>query len=66
MTTTVLVYRKYVRHQRLLSSLENERSPGEEGQQEQVLSISLQCNCQELGEKDNAASDSLEQSLIQF
>ena len=67
-TTSVLVYRKYVRHQRLLSSLENERSSEEEGQQQQqqVLSISLQCNCQELGEKDNAASDSLEQSLIQF
>ena len=66
-TTSVLVYRKYVRHQRLLSSLENERSSEEEGQQQQqVLSISLQCNCQELGEKNNAASDSLEQSLIQF
>ena len=64
-TTSVLVYRKYIRHQRLLSSLENERSPEEEAQ-EQVLSISLQCNCQELGEKDNAASDSLEQSLIEF
>ena len=61
-STTMLVYRKYIRHQRLLSSLDNE-SPGEEG--EQVLSISLQCNCQQL-EKDNTGSDSLEQTLIEF
>ena len=62
-TTLVLVYRKYIRHQRLMSSLDNESQEGEEGHQ--VLSISLQCNCQEL-EKDNATSDSLEQSLIEF
>ena len=63
-TTTVLVYRKYIRHKRLMSSLDNEsQQEGEEGHQ--VLSISLQCNCQDL-EKDNTSSDSLEQSLIEF
>ena len=69
MTTTVLVYRKYIRHQRLMSSLDNESQAQhqQEGEDEghQVLSISLQCNCQEL-EQDNTTSDSLEQSLIEF
>ena len=52
-----------------MSSLDNESQAQhqQEGEDEghQVLSISLQCNCQEL-EQDNTTSDSLEQSLIEF
>ena len=60
--TLVLVYRKYVRHKRLLSQLER----GEvEGEVQPVLSISLQCQC-EPEDHHRYMAHSLEEALIQF
>ena len=63
--TTLLVYRKYVRHKDIMAALESEVNNSEEEEEEnqRVLSISLQCHCQP---ETETGMDTLEQSLIEF